>query len=509
MLSMKLSAPTRRRSSRTANWMSAALVPALLLGAADIGRASCTTSICTGGNPCTISGTHTIDDGCILDFGSSQDVIITGTMQTANTDEWFEIRAHYIDVNGGVLRAKGWFGSVGLTTSGSGDPYIKTRSSALIDTSDGGTTVIDAAGAVEITGGSGINADGGDPYCDGGSISISGASVLITKTVHADGAGCEEDGAGGTIEIAATAGSVTLSGNGAVTVNAGGNDYDGGTITIDAGTTISQGKVMQAKGIGHGSGGWIWLTSSTTGTSGLITVSDATTATGGSGEESAGGWISIDGGAATTTGALNVNGNYYDGGYVDVFAAGGDILIDDTISADGSSGGYGGLVQIFGDRHVTVDAQVTANGGGSATIGGTVRVTAGTNHTLSVESTVEAKATNGGSSDGSIILGPACDISVSGAVRTRNTAVGGGENRLIYLGTATVTSAGSLLADDPAATNCAAAAGSTNGNIIECRCPDSNSDGMCDSSTCVSSPTLSGTVTPTALICPKVLPACG
>jgi hypothetical protein len=94
-------------------------------------------------------------------------------------------------------------------------------------------------------------------------------------------------------------------------------------------------------------------------------------------------------------------------------------------------------------------------------------------------------------------------------VRTRNTAVGGGENRLIYLGTATVTSAGSLLADDPAASNCAAAAGTTNGNIIECRCPDSNSDGICDSSTCVSPPTLSGTVTPTALVCPKILAACG
>jgi hypothetical protein len=494
---------------RRASWLSAALIPVLLLGAAEIGSASCDPAICVGGNPCTISGTHTIDDACVLDFGSSQDVIITGTMQTANIDEWFEIRAHAIDLNGGVLRAKGWFGSVTLSTSGTGDPYIKTRSSALIDTSDGGTTDIDAAGAVDIGGGSGINADGGDPYCDGGVISIVGTSVVITKTIHADGSSCEDDGAGGIIEIVATTGSVTLSSSGPVTANAGGNDYDGGSISIDAVTTISQGKIMQAKGIGHGWGGTIALTSSTTGTSGLISVSGATTATGGSGEDSAGGTISISGGAATTTEPLNVNGNYFDGGIVDVDATGGDILIDDTITADGSSGGYGGLVEVFGDRNVTIDAAVTANGGGSATIGGTVRVGAGTNHLLSVASTIDAKASNGGSADGSIILGPACNISVSGAARTRNTVVGGGETRLIYLGTATVTGAGSILADDPAASNCAAAAETTNGNIIQCRCPDSNSDGICDSSTCVSSATLSGTVTPTALVCPTVLPACG
>jgi hypothetical protein len=478
-------------------------------GLATVGQASCTTAICTGGNPCTISGSHTIDDGCILNFGSSQDVIITGTLQTANNDEWFDILAHSIDINGGTLRAEGGFGAITLTTSGTGDPFIKTRGSAFIDTSVGGTTSIDAAGTVDISGGSGIDADGGNPDCDGGEITISGTSVTITKAVHADGASCGGGGAGGSIAITATDTSVSLSGAGGVTANAGGGDSDGGSIEVTAETTVSQGKAMQARGAGDGWGGGISLTSFSSGASGAITVSGATNASGGGGADSAGGAIAIDGGDVTTSATLTANAGFFNAGDVDITAA-GEVNVNAGISLDGSSGGDGGRLFIVGDQDVTIDGQSTANGGGSGSGGGTISISAGTGtgHLLWVKKVLEAKATNNGraNADGTVAL-DACDITVDNTVRTRQPAVGDGENRLTYRGTATVSAAGSLLADDPApaVANCATA---TNGNIIECRCPDTDSNGVCDSATCVSAPTLSGTITPTQTVCPTVLPAC-
>jgi len=41
----------------------------------------CSTGICVG-NPCTITGTHNLDDNCILDFGTKT-VTVSGTLQSA------------------------------------------------------------------------------------------------------------------------------------------------------------------------------------------------------------------------------------------------------------------------------------------------------------------------------------------------------------------------------------------------------------------------------------------
>lgn len=487
-----------RRDARIFAW----ILTSVLLGWGVVpdGRAACTTAICTGGNPCTISGTNNIDDGCILSFGSSQDVLVTGTMRTVNDDESFEIEAHSINISG-TLRARGDFGSITIETSGSGDPFIKTSGTGAIDVSKGGELILDAAGTVEIAGGA-IDADGGTGSCDGGDITITGTSVVITKAVHADGTSC--GGAGGTITITAFDTSVSLSGAGGVSANGGGSEYDGGTIAIDAITTISQGKAMHARGSGDGYGGAIGLASWSTGATGLITVGGAMNASGGGSSESAGGSITIDGGEVTTNDTLTVNGGYYDAGTVDIIANGGAVDTNSGISADASNGGYGGWVQIVADDDVTIDGTISANGGGADSGGGTIDIAAGSNAQLTVNNVIEAKASSNGAFDGTVML-DACDVVVDDTVRTRNTSVGLGINTVTYTGTLSVTSVGSLLADDPAATTCV---GSANGNVIRCRCPDANNDFICDSATCVSAPTLTGTVTPTALVCPTAMLAC-
>jgi hypothetical protein len=157
---------------------------------------------------------------------------------------------------------------------------------------------------------------------------------------------------------------------------------------------------------------------------------------------------------------------------------------------------------------VTVAGNVSATGAGDFSFGGTIDVTAGTNHTISLTKTLDARSTttNGGF-DGDIALN-ACNVSVttaSGGMKTRNTSVGGGSNTVTYQGTYSLGSGTLMSSDDPAATVC----GGTGSNRIYCRCADANVDGICDTNACVSAPTLTGSVTPTALVCPTVMPACG
>jgi hypothetical protein len=128
---------------------------------------------------------------------------------------------------------------------------------------------------------------------------------------------------------------------------------------------------------------------------------------------------------------------------------------------------------------------------------------------LAIEKVLTTTVSTGGDANGAIDL-DACNIVIHNDMRSRNVAVadgeGGGTNWMRYNGAFTQTAGDSILADDPAPANCTAP---FTGNRIVCRCPDANADLVCDSATCVSAPTLSGTVTPTALICPTVLGECG
>jgi hypothetical protein len=487
--------PTSPRYRGSSPIALAPLVLTLALGG--IAGAACTTSICTGGNPCTISGTNTIDDGCTLDWGSTQDVVISGTVQTGADNRSFTLKAHSFDVTG-TVRAKGASALLSIQTSGTGDPLFKTRVGGTIDVGNGGAASIAAAGSVDVSG-TDFTADGNSAL-QGGSIDISGTTVSVTKTIHAD---APSGGDAGSITITATTGSVSLSGTGSITANGAGTLSFGGGITVSAATTLTQGKTMQAKGNGGGDGGSIILTSGSSGTSGLITVS-GTLNTSGSGTDSYGGSIDVLGGAVTSSAVWTNKGDSL-GGIVDVDAIGGDININAAIGVDGTNGGSGGEVFVAGDAAVTIDGSITADATGTGSAAGSISIAAGTNHTLSVKKLLEATAANAGAADGTILIGPACNVSLTDTVRTRNTSVGFGLNDISYRGTMTLTSGDSLLADNPAATHCDDAVG----NIIRCRCPDANANGVCDSMTCVSSPTLSGTVTPTALVCPTVMPACG
>ena len=475
----------------------------LMIGTPAVVHAACTTTICTGGGGnCTISGVHTIDDGCMLDWGPAKDVLVTGTLQTAADDQSFTLKARAFDITG-TLRAKGDHAVLTVETSAvgsSGSPSFRTRTSGTIDVSKGGTAIIDAAGFVDISG-TDFTADGGTGGCDAGDIDISGTSLLITRTIHADGAACGGTGGdGGTITLTATTGNATLSGSGPITANSSGNFTFGGTITLRTETSLTQGKTMQAKGGAGGDGGVILLSSETSsvGVGGSLNTSSE-------GAGSAGGTIEVSGTSVASSNDWTSKGDQY-GGLIDVQARGSNIDIQaGTFAVDAENGGFAGLVYLSGEGAVTIDGFITANTSGPDAEAGTIDISAGSNHTLSVKKALEAKtANNSASADGSVVLA-ACNISVTQDIRTRNVNVGDGSTQIDYQGTMTLTAGDTISADDPMATSC----NDLRGNVIFCRCPDANEDGACDAASCVTAPTLSGTLTPTALLCPRAMAPCG
>jgi len=146
-----------------------------------------------------------------------------------------------------------------------------------------------------------------------------------------------------------------------------------------------------------------------------------------------------------------------------------------------------------------------AGGQGANETGGDINIAAGTGtgSTLDVQSTAYIRADSPGttSSDGTIELS-GCNVTVAGELDTRNTNLSWGQNTVTYQGSFTTNSGSSLLADPVNSYG-------VGGNVINCRCVDNNHDGVCDTPvSCVSSPSLGGTVTPSATISPTAQAAC-
>lgn len=169
---------------------------------------------------------------------------------------------------------------------------------------------------------------------------------------------------------------------------------------------------------------------------------------------------------------------------------------------DGGSGG-GGDITLEANGPITLAGDMTADGNDGA---GGISITAGirTGDTLTVQSTsrIEAVVPGTAEADDGTVDFTACNVSLAGVVTTRNiNSDGFGTNGVSYRGTFSTAGSSSLLADN------AVDAGE---NLVNCRCIDTSpADGVCDSpATCASSPSFSGTVTPTATIVPVAMAAC-
>jgi hypothetical protein len=311
--------------------------------------------------------------------------------------------------------------------------------------------------------------------------------------IEANGLGGND---GGTISLTSTSGNISLTG--VISADGVGELGYGGSITLDAAGTVTTTNSVGAQGSTGGDGGSIdVIAGGATTLSGNLNVN-------GNGDFAFGGFISVDGASLTSGSTWNARGDQSGfGGDIAVLASGLVQTTSGTASFNvigGSGGGDGGSIDIATDGNVDLKGDMDAGGIGEFAFGGSIFIAGGNNHTVNIQSTsrIEADASGTDASDGFIDVS-GCNIDISGVFDTRNTQLDSGENDFTYNGTFISRSGSSLLADDDA------------GNYVYCRCVDvADPIGTCDSpATCASAPTFQGTVTPTAVVIPIPMAACG
>ncbi len=262
-----------------------------------------------------------------------------------------------------------------------------------------------------------------------------------------------------------------------------------GSLSIEAGALVVQGEVQALEGNLQVQVSGDLKTQIGGGGAGRIDVHQ-----GGSANLVAGGDVVLNGSEISADG----NTNDFAG---DVTIQANNIIVGgSTVHANGGSGGDGGTITLLANGDVTISSLVSAVGNGGGTSGGIIDVEAGPSGTVTINDTLNVSTSSTGLYDGTIIVGPACSVVVSGTLKARTSNVSGtglGSTSIYYSGSLNVTG-GTLLAD-------------TNGGTkIFCRCTDTTNDGACDGG-CVNSPTGIGSApqTPPPVISPASLPPCG
>lgn len=429
-----------------------------VLGVGRAAHAACDTSICVGGSTCTISGTHTIDDLCTLDFGTSSVTVLKSARLTTATDgDSYSILAGALVVRG-ELEAHG--GDISVDVDDDFTAETVSNSAGQVDVINGGSIDVTAGGAITIAGKDFTTKGSGG--IDGGDIDLTaGGAVLIEKAVVASGGG-----------VFAFGGYVTI---------------EGASVTL-----TSTGKI-ESLGTQEGDGGEVDITAT-----GACDLDDINTR--GSGDSAYGGDIYVDCGSVTSGGRWDANGGSEgSGGDIDVFA---ETTLSTTSSANftctAGGGGDGCLATLSAGGDVSLSGDIDAGASGTDAFAGDIDLDS-TDGDISIGSTATLTANTGtnGFFNGTITIGPACDIVIDGVVNTRTNVVGGGGNLVIYRESLDATSA-TMRADDDT------------GNTINCRCVDSDTNGVCDlPETCVSDPSLTGgTFNPTPVVDPTPQTGC-
>jgi hypothetical protein len=465
----------------------------MLAAAAGPAWAACSvTTLCPTSPPppdpdvCVITGTHTLDDGCVLDFGTDGIIVHNNAkVQVADGDR-FTLRAGSITIRG-TAQARGGrltLVAVGGNGNDANTGQVRTEkvsnSPGKIDVRDGGLVTMTASGDVHLLG-QDVNADGGSAY-SGGLVVATGTAITATSPIHANG---QNGGDGGFIHLEATGnvaleGPVEAAGEGAGTGQIPGY---GGSITILAGGSLSLDQELLAFGELGGDGGDVALAAG-----GAATLDHNINVNGTGGTAGAdGGTIDIAIGSGTIAGDLTATASSEArGGNVRIRAESGNVTASNASVINvsgGGNGGEGGHVEVHGVGNVTVNGPITANAAGTSSAGGEVTIYA--RGTLTVGAAIEARSTtSNGAQSGAIIDLTACAIAVNGHLKTRNPT-GSGQNRIQYVTSLTGSNV-QILSDDP------------EGNQIVCGCTDGNSDGACDTQACTYAPSFTNvTQTPT------------
>ncbi|MBX3024528.1 hypothetical protein KF840_06420 [bacterium] len=286
----------------------------LAAGRADLSGAPGGTLIITSSGPLIVTGSidafsNAQSGGAVSLTGT--DVTISGSVDVHGGPDSFGgdvkvIASGSLSLGGSLTATGGDGGSVTLTSAGA----ATVSASAVVTTSasrtagSGGEITATAGGDLVIEGdltanGRSGNADDGGG--DGGSISLTGASIRAERAANRIAAVAgSPDGVGGEIELIADIGDLSLRGR--IDASSPGSDGSGGTISLDAGGAIALGGSIQIGG-GADGGGDVDISSETT-----ITVAAGATVNAAASGTGGGGTIDLDGAEVVVAGSLIADG---------------------------------------------------------------------------------------------------------------------------------------------------------------------------------------------------------
>jgi hypothetical protein len=431
-----------------------------------------------GTGPCTITKQFTVGALCVLDFGTRAVTIAAnanGAVITAPAAQLTIMAGNLVIAPGGRINGRvtetvvGQGSTVDIEATGAVTLQKSIAGVGAIDVSAtvvGGTIIINAGGTVTIAGS--LNADRLStdfPGADGGSIQISAGGDLIAQAgslMSALGGSLSPNGGGdvnldadgqiqlsGTIDVRGSVGgtmeatSGTLLSVGAVTANGTGDGGDGGTITLESGTSLQVTDQITANGAisptasGGGGNGTVSL---------LADYGDITVQAGGGihadGADPDGDAGEIDltaAGAvrilktATAVARLSVRGGgpLGNGGTFDIEPE-LNMQLDGTLDASGGTGG--GTVTILAGADVVLNGTVSINGRAYGSGGGTadIELDTGTltiNNTIDLTSYPSCDPILGCGAGGTSTLS-ACSVTVTANGAVLATAPVGGSNKI-------------------------------------------------------------------------------
>ena len=273
-----------------------ALYPAGVVTSPHIVHAECLTTICSG-DPCTISGTHHLDDLCTLDFGSKSVTIGPNTTIDSVLSEFgtFTIKTGALTVQGLVeapggcvdLQVTGAFRSESVTVSG-------TSHHGRVFANDGGEVDI-TAGSITIANQSRVRANGGGfiDLCVGSRAPStecipSTASISITSKPQDGNGAVTAMGDFGSLTI--IGGSLTIGPDVAIEADNGSGDAGSIGLTARGSMLLDAGSIVRANGSGSGYGGDIQLDVAGQNTA---TLKGTVRAVGGNGMDAADGSVTV------------------------------------------------------------------------------------------------------------------------------------------------------------------------------------------------------------------------
>jgi hypothetical protein len=349
---------------------------------------------------CSLTSNVTIDDGCVLDFGS-RPVFLRAIMSIGSGN--VRLRAATLTIlSGGFINGRGLEDTFPNNRGGlifietTGNVSLQTNPSIDVSgTASGGEIVIEAGGSVSVFGR--LESANIGNVSGGGGITIrADGDIRTTASLIATG-GLEF--CGGTVDLVAE-GSIDLDG----TVNVSGND--GGRVDVIGSQTVAVQRI-DALGIGDaGEGGCIDIEGD--GDVNLVELVRADGTRGEDGFGGCGGFVCVNAAygelSIEATAQLTANGGLFDGGGGEVeLLSRGTMRINGSVQARGPQGeSCGGGLCVFADADLIVGPEGTIDFSGGDS-GGDADLQAGTD--MTINGTVDLRGRNTGGFGGFVVIG--------------------------------------------------------------------------------------------------------